>query len=118
MTLPPSEIDRIAADANSKWPLDKNDPPNQYTSSRNALMLDFRSAYVSGAQAEALRGREQMVGFMEWLGRNYRESTRYKSIDGGKLYNLRKGTLEATWKDHRIEELIDTYILDTQKRKG
>lgn len=70
MTLPPSEIDRIAADANSKWPLDKNDPPNQYTSSRNALMLDFRSAYVSGAQAEALRGREQMVGFAEWIDDN------------------------------------------------
>ena len=107
--LPQAEITRIEADAKNYG----EKSHDLYSTTLNASQI----SYFAGAKAEAVRGREQIVGFMEWLGRNYRESTRYKSIDGGKLYNLRKGTLEATWKDHRIEELIDTYILDTQKAK-
>lgn len=115
MTLPQAEIDRIDKEADSIF------NPKDLPICTPEIAYQFGelcSAYIAGATSEAIRGREQMARFAEWLGRNYRESTMYKSIEGGKLYNLRKGTLEETWKDHRIEDLIDTYILDTQKKKG
>jgi hypothetical protein len=121
-TLPQAEIDRIAADANSKWPLDENDPPTKYTSSRNALMLDFRSAFIAGASSEAIRGREQMAAFAEWKDDNYvsyqMQDGRYYHKDGRyypKRYLL-KHISEATV--YTTAELLDIYILDTQKRNG
>ena len=114
MTLPQAEIDRIAADANSKWPLDENDPPTKYISSRNALMLDFRSAFIAGASSEAIRGREQMVGFAEWKDANY---INYQ-MQEGRYYHKRdllKHISEATV--YTTAELLDLF-LDTQKKKG
>jgi hypothetical protein len=110
MTLHPSDIERIEADANSKWPLDENVPPTKYTLSRNALMLDFRLAYVSGAQAEAVRGREMAKGFAEWI-----------YFNGWKHVYGRPGFHHPTGDDpnkiHTTAELLDLF-LNTQKQKG
>jgi len=113
-TLPQAEIDRIAADANSKWPLDENDPPTKYTSSRNALMLDFRSAFIAGAQAEVVRGREQertrFIEFLQWLSA---EKAEYSILYGGDPERFC-----SIDHDYTSEQIADLYILETLKRKG
>lgn len=111
--LPQAEITRIEAEANSKWPLDENVPPTKYTSSRNALMLDFRSAYVSGAQAEAVRGREMMAGVLNFA---HEMDLELVLRDNGDHQWADFSTNPTTY--YTAQQIADLYILDTQKRKG
>ena len=67
--------------------------------------------YIAGAQAEAVRGREQMVSFAEWLNSRY-----YKAIEEGYYSKLPKIYAEVS-KAYPITMLLDLF-LDTQKKKG
>lgn len=108
MTLPPSEIERIENLANefahNKWKpfLSARDTSNWATTKED---------YIAGAQAEAVRGREMAKGFAEWI-----------YFNGWKHVYGRPGFHHPTGDDpnkiHTTAELLDLYILDTQKRKG
>ncbi len=104
MTLPPSEIERIRIDAQKAFPITD-------TSTFSGLMQD---GYVSGAQAEAVRGREQertrFIEFLQWLSA---EKAEYSILYGGEPERFC-----SVDHDYTSEQIADLYILDTQKRKG
>ena len=67
MTLPPSEIERIEATADAIF------NPKDLPICTPEIAYQFGelcSAYIAGASCEAIRGREQMVGFAEWVDDN------------------------------------------------
>ena len=100
MTLPPSEIQRIEHLAYASNPM-------QFPSTKSA----FHAGYVSGAQAEAVRGREMAKGFAEWI-----------YFNGWKHVYGRPGFHHPTGDDpnkiHTTAELLDLYILEKQTSNG
>lgn len=111
MTLPPSEIERIKNLANefahNKWKpfLSARDTSNWATTKED---------YIAGAQAEAVRGREQertrFIEFLQWLSA---EEAEYSILYGGDPERFC-----SIDHDYTSEQIADLYILDTQKRKG
>lgn len=100
MTLPQAEITRIEADAKIAYKV------HGIHHVRDLSAIE--SAYIAGASREAIRGREQMVGFAEWLGENY------DTYDKGIYWS----PSDIDNEPHTTAELLDLFILDTQKQKG
>lgn len=102
MTLPPSEIERIEHLAYASNPM-------QFPSTKSA----FHAGYVAGAQAEAVRGREQertrFIEFLQWLSV---EKAEYSILYGGEPERFC-----STDHDYTSEQIADLF-LDTQKRKA
>lgn len=87
------EIDRIQKDCEN------------YVNSQPMYDDNTPAAYTAGATSEAIRGREQMARFAEWVDDNdFRQKSK------GIWENL-NGTSRTT------AELLDLF-LDTQKKKG
>ena len=106
MTLPPSDIERI--EANAKFYIytllaTNGDVPWDQT----------KDAYVSGAQAEAVRGREmertRFIEFLQWLSE---EKAEYSILYGGEPERFC-----SIDHDYTSEQIADLF-LDTQKWKG
>jgi hypothetical protein len=103
--LPQTEIDRIKANAlQHATDLHVNREDN----------LAIQSAYLAGAQAEAVRGREQertrFIEFLQWLSA---EKAEYSILYGGEPERFC-----SIDHDYTSEQIADLYILDTQKQKG
>lgn len=100
MTLPQAEIDRIAADA-FKYATDR--PPELESHIR-------QESFIAGAYSEAIRGREQMVGFAEWVDDNdFRQGDKggiWENL-GGKRYTTAE-LLDLFWTRKKRRDEIRT----------
>lgn len=103
MNLPPSEIERIKNNAEGAY------PESGMHKDGDKKSRAHQRAYVSGAQAEAVRGREMMVAFLEWKEKNW---VAYPNYPGYWAKFNMEGCVVST------DMLANLYILGTQKQKG
>lgn len=110
MTLPASEIERIEATADAIF--NPKDLPICTPEIAHHLG-ELCSAFIAGATSEAIRGREMGTGFAEWIPKEQL----CLDLENGKWYK-RPITQGCQPIANTTAELLDLYILDTQKRKG
>jgi len=100
--LPQAEITRIEAEAKIAYKV------HGIHHVRDLSAIE--SAYIAGASREAIRGRELAKQFGEWFLRNaFEESPHRWSFNKDDNHNPSVYT---------TAELLDLFILDTQKGKG
>ncbi len=108
MTLPPSEIERIRIDAER---FSEKYAGNSLQDADNSGIA--AESYRRGAQAEAVRGREQertrFIEFLQWLSA---EKAEYSILYGGDPERFC-----SIDHDYTSEQIADLF-LDTQKQKG
>lgn len=111
MTLPQAEMDRIEKEADAIF--NPKDLPICTPEIAHHLG-ELCSAFIAGAKAEAVRGREQertrFIEFLQWLSA---EKAEYSILYGGDPERFC-----SIDHDYTSEQIADLYILDTQKRKG
>ena len=106
MTLPASEIERIEKKAAIF--AEQSVGRTELRGNQHAFNIVNKS-YQAGAQAEAVRGREQMVAFLEWKEKNW---VAYPNYPGYWEKLNMEGCVVST------DALANLYILGTQKQKG
>ena len=105
MTLPPSEIERIEADAKNYG----EKSHDLYSTTLNASQI----SYFAGAKAEAVRGREMATGFAKWVGhRNWFKDQRRKDVwfAASEVYDENNPDENKT-----TAELLDLYLKENEK---